>query len=134
MYAVSPLVDAGGRSILLRATIPNPDSRLRPGMFARVQLSFGADEVLAVPEAALAPSGQAQYVFKVREGHAHRTEVTLGERRDGQVEILTGVAAGDQVVVAGFQRLTDGAPVEVAPTAATPPPQSKAQGPQATRS
>lgn len=134
VYAVSPLVDAGGRSILLRATIPNPDSRLRPGMFARVQLLFGADDVLAVPEAALAPSGQAQYVFTVREGHAHRTEVTLGERRDGQVEILTGVAAGDQVVVAGFQRLTDGAPVEVAPAAATRPAQSKAQGQQASRS
>ncbi|MBO1111263.1 efflux RND transporter periplasmic adaptor subunit [Bordetella petrii] len=118
VYAVSPLVDAGGRSILLRATVPNPDSRLRPGMFARVQLLFGADQVLAVPEAALAPSGQSQYVFNVRQGRAHRAEVTLGERRDGKVEILTGVAAGDQVVVAGFQRLTDGAPVEIVPTPA----------------
>lgn len=113
VYAVSPLVDAGGRSVLLRATVANPDARLRPGMFARVQLLFGTDQVLAVPEAALAPSGQSQYVFNVREGRAHRAEVTLGERRDGKVEILTGVAAGDQVVVAGFQRLTDGAPVEV---------------------
>ncbi|GAB1577573.1 efflux RND transporter periplasmic adaptor subunit [Bordetella petrii] len=113
VYAVSPLVDAGGRSVLLRATVANPDARLRPGMFARVQLLFGTDQVLAVPEAALAPSGQSQYVFNVRDGRAHRAEVTLGERRDGKVEILTGVAAGDQVVVAGFQRLTDGAPVEV---------------------
>ena len=118
VYAVSPLVDAGGRSVLLRATVPNSDSRLRPGMFARVQLVLGADNVLTVPEAALAPSGQAQYVFTVRDGHAHRTEVTLGERRDGQVEILTGVGAGEQVVVAGFQRLTDGAPVEVMPSEA----------------
>ena len=118
VYAVSPLVDAGGRSILLRATVPNADSRLRPGMFARVQLLFGADQVLAVPEAALAPSGQSQYVFNVRDGRAHRAEVTLGERRDGKVEILTGVAAGDQVVVAGFQRLTDGAPVEIVPAPA----------------
>lgn len=118
VYAVSPLVDAGGRSILIRATVPNPDSRLRPGMFARVQLRFGADQVLAVPEAALAPSGQNQYVFSVRDGRAHRAEVTLGERRDGKVEILTGVAAGEQVVVAGFQRLTDGAPVEIVKPAA----------------
>jgi len=121
VYAVSPLVDAGGRSILLRAVVPNADARLRPGMFARVQLLFGADRVLAVPEAALAPSGQAQYVFNVRDGRAHRAEVTLGERRDGKVEILTGVAAGDQVVVAGFQRLTDGAPVDVVPAAASAP-------------
>lgn len=135
VYAVSPLVDAGGRSILLRATVPNPDSKLRPGMFARVQLLFGADDVLAVPEAALAPSGQSQYVFRVREGHALRTEVTLGERRDGQVEILTGVAAGDQVVTAGFQRLTDGAPVEIMRAPVAVPAQShKTPGPQATRS
>src|SRR5690606_41225492 len=100
------------------ATVPNPDSRLRPGMFARVQLRFGADQVLAVPEAALAPSGQNQYVFSVRDGRAHRAEVTLGERRDGKVELLTGVAAGEPVVVAGFQRLTDGAPVEIVKPAA----------------
>lgn len=130
VYAVSPLVDAGGRSVLLRATVPNEDARLRPGMFARVQLLFGTDDVLAVPEAALAPSGQAQYVFKVKDGHAYRTEVTLGERRDGLVEILTGVALGDQVVIAGFQRLTDGAPVNVA---GEPAQQNPAPTPTATR-
>lgn len=131
VYAVSPLVEAGGRSILLRATVPNPDSRLRPGMFARVQLLFGADDVLAVPEAALAPSGQAQYVFTVKDGRAHRTEVTLGERRDGKVEILTGVAPGDRVVIAGFQRLTDGSPVEVT---SSPSPQIQRSGEGAARS
>ncbi|MVW72485.1 efflux RND transporter periplasmic adaptor subunit [Bordetella sp. 15P40C-2] len=114
VYAVSPLVESGGRSILIRAVVPNSDGLLRPGMFARVQLLFGTDEVLAVPEAALAPSGQAQYVYIVKDGRAHRTEVTLGERRDGQVEILTGVSAGDKVVIAGFQRLADGAPVRIA--------------------
>lgn len=114
VYAVSPLVDAGGRSVLLRATVANADGVLRPGMFARVQLTFGQDRALVAPEAALSPSGQAQYVFRVSGGKAQRVEVTVGERREGRVEILTGVAAGDQVVVAGLQRLTDGAPVVVA--------------------
>ena len=113
VYAVSPLVDAGGRSILLRATVANPDSVLRPGMFARVQLLFGQEKALAVPEAALSPSGQTQYVFRVRDGVAQRVEVTVGERREGRVELLTGVGAGDEVVVAGLQRLTDGAPVTI---------------------
>lgn len=113
VYAVSPLVDAGGRSILLRATVPNADHVLRPGMFARVQLQFGEDPALVVPEAALAPAGQSQYVFRVRDGRAEKIEVSVGERRDGRAEILTGVAAGDQVVIAGLQRLTDGAPVSV---------------------
>lgn len=44
---------------------------------------------------------------------AERREVTIGERREGRVEILTGVAAGDQLVVSGLQRVTDGAAVTV---------------------
>ncbi|MFY3139369.1 efflux RND transporter periplasmic adaptor subunit [Achromobacter xylosoxidans] len=113
VYAVSPLVDAGGRSILLRATVANADSLLRPGMFARVQLLFNQDKALVAPEAALSPSGETQYVYRVKDGVAERREVTIGERREGKVEILTGVAAGDQLVVSGLQRVTDGGPVQV---------------------
>jgi membrane fusion protein (multidrug efflux system) len=113
VYAVSPLVDAGGRSILLRATVANNDAVLRPGMFARVQLLFNQDKALVAPEAALSPSGETQYVYRVKDGKAERREVTIGERREGRVEILTGVAAGDQLVVAGIQRVTDGAAVNV---------------------
>lgn len=114
VYAISPLVDAGGRSILLRATVANMDAVLRPGMFARVQLLFSQDEALMLPEAALAPSGDAQYVYRVRDGVAQRIAVDIGERRDGMVEILSGLQAGDQVIVAGLQRVTDGARVSVA--------------------
>ncbi|CAB3902177.1 MAG: efflux RND transporter periplasmic adaptor subunit [Achromobacter pulmonis] len=118
VYAVSPLVDAGGRSILLRATVANQDSLLRPGMFARVQLLFNQDKALVAPEAALAPSGETQYVYRVRDGVAERREVTIGERREGKVEILTGVAVGDQLVVSGLQRVTDGGPVQIVKTGA----------------
>ena len=113
VYAVSPLVDAGGRSILLRATVANKDAVLRPGMFARVQLLFNQDKALVAPEAALSPSGETQYVYRIKDGRAERREVTIGERREGRVEILTGVAAGDHLVVAGIQRVTDGAAVNV---------------------
>ncbi|QVQ24828.1 efflux RND transporter periplasmic adaptor subunit [Achromobacter deleyi] len=113
VYAVSPLVDAGGRSILLRATVANQDAVLRPGMFARVQLLFNQDKALVAPEAALSPSGETQYVYRVTNGVAQRREVTIGERREGRVEILTGVAAGDMLVVAGLQRVTDGAAVTI---------------------
>mgnify|MGYP002041149252 FL=1 len=113
MYAVSPLIDAGGRSILLRATVANQDSVLRPGMFARVQLMFNQDKALVAPEAALSPSGETQYVYRVKDGVAERREVTIGERREGRVEILTGVALGDQLVVSGLQRVTDGGAVQV---------------------
>jgi len=111
VYAISPLIDAGGRSVVLRAQVENDDAVLRPGLFARVQLLFNEDKALVVPEAALAPSGAVQYVYRVTDGRAERVEVTIGERREGRVEILTGLAAGDRVVVAGLQRITDGAPV-----------------------
>lgn len=113
VYAVSPLVDAGGRSILLRATVANQDGVLRPGMFARVQLLFNEDKALVAPEAALSPSGETQYVYRVENGVAQRREVTIGERREGRVEILTGVALNDKLVVSGLQRVTDGAPVTI---------------------
>src|SRR5690606_39517807 len=62
---ISPQVDVGGRSLLLRASIPNPDDKLRPGLFARVQLELAETQGLVVPESALAPSGDAQYVYRV---------------------------------------------------------------------
>jgi len=113
VYAISPVIDAGGRSILVRAKVANHDGVLRPGMFARVQLLFAREDVLVVPETALAPSGQAQVVYRVVDGHAQRVEVLIGERRDGVVEVRRGLNEGDQVVVAGLQRLNDGAAVTV---------------------
>jgi len=122
VIAVSPVVDAGGRSILVRAQVPNNPTddptgdggQLRPGLFARVQLLFAQEDALVVPETALAPAGQVQYVYRVNNDRAERVEVTIGERRDGRVEIRHGVQAGDAVVVAGLQRLSDGARVLVA--------------------
>lgn len=111
--AISPVVDVGGRSILLRATVPNSDDTLRPGMFARVRLQFSNADALMVPETALAPSGDTQYVFKVENGVARRVPVTIGLRRQGMVELQSGVQAGDQVVVSGLQKVSDGAAVRV---------------------
>jgi len=119
--AMSPLVDVGGRSILLRASIPNTDAVLRPGMFARVQLRFSDGEALLIPEAALAPSGRAQYVYRVRDGQAQRLEVQIGQRRDGWVEILSGLEAGAQVVVSGLQKVRDGARVQASFADVMPP-------------
>ena len=118
--AISPLVDVGGRSILLRADVPNADGALRPGMFARVQLQFADDRALIVPEAALAPSGQSQYVFRVADGRANRVEVNIGQRRAGQVEVVKGLNEGDQIVVSGLQKITDGTAVEILPPAEKP--------------
>jgi membrane fusion protein (multidrug efflux system) len=120
VYAIDPLVDAAGRSIQLRASLANPDGRLRPGLFARVELVLKErTDALLVPEAALVPQGTAQLVFKVVDGKAALVPVQPGIRRDGMVEILEGLAAGDVVVTAGQLKLRDGAPVAPLPMTAS---------------
>ncbi|MFC3339440.1 efflux RND transporter periplasmic adaptor subunit [Paracandidimonas soli] len=109
--AISPVVDVGGRSLLMRASVDNADGLLRPGMFARVLLRFSEEPSLTVPEAALSPSGQTQYVYRVVDDHVQRLAVQIGQRRDGQVEIVAGLTAGDKVVVSGLQKISDGSKV-----------------------
>lgn len=124
IQAVDPLLDANGRSVAVRAVLPSTAGKdLRPGMFARVNTVFSVnDAALVVPEEAIVPQAGKQFVIKLRkEGEGdgaklvtQRTEVRIGVRRAGQVEITDGVAAGDTVVVAGQQRLQqDGTAVRV---------------------
>lgn len=109
---VSPEVDVASRAVTMKASIPNPDAELRAGQFANAVLVLEErPDALIVPEAAIVPRGGQNLVFVVRDGTAHRNEVRLGEREPGRVQILEGIAAGDTVVVAGQQRLTEGTPV-----------------------
>lgn len=116
--ALDPKVDVNGRAVQLRATVPNPDRSLRPGLFARVavELDERLDAVL-IPEAAVVLQEAGPIVYRIVEGRAMLTPVTIGVRRDGRVEIKTGLAAGDEVVVNGHVRLRDQAQVEVVPPA-----------------
>jgi len=115
VFAINPLVDTNGRSIVIRAMVKNTEARLRPGMFARVRLLFSDErDSVAVPEQSLIPVGDEQYLFKVVDGRAQRFKVEIGQRRDGQVEVLQGLAAGDLVVIAGQLKLRDGSPVKIA--------------------
>ena len=115
VFAVNPLIDAAGRAVVIRAMVRNPDTSLRPGMFARVRLiTRDAQDALVLPEQALVPQGDQQFVFRIQDGKAVRTKVEVGQRRDAKVEILSGVAKDDLVVTAGQLKLRDGAPVTVA--------------------
>jgi membrane fusion protein (multidrug efflux system) len=115
VFAVNPLIDAAGRAVVIRAMVRNPDTSLRPGMFARVRLiTRDAQDALVLPEQALVPQGDQQFVFRIQDGKAVRTKVEVGQRRDAKVEILTGLAKDDVVVTAGQLKLRDGAPVTVA--------------------
>jgi membrane fusion protein, multidrug efflux system len=115
VLAVNPLVDAAGRSVVIRAQVRNQDSALRPGMFARVRLitKLQAD-AMVLPEQALVPQGTEQYVFKIADGKVVRVKIETGQRRDGKVEVIAGLAPGDSVVTAGQLKLRDGLAVQVA--------------------
>lgn len=116
--ALDSQLDANGRSVLVRARLGNADTVLRSGMFARARVVFAVrEQALVVPEEALVPLGDRQYVFKVVDGPdgklAQRVEARIGQRVPGKVELLDGVAAGDTVVLAGQARLGRGERVPV---------------------
>jgi membrane fusion protein (multidrug efflux system) len=114
VYAIDPRLDVAGRSLLVRAVVPNGDQRLRPGLFARVTVLLQLKEdALSVPEQAIVPQGDSQFVFKIVDGKVHLTKVVTGTRRDGRVEIVEGLAPGDQVVTAGQLKIRDGTAVSV---------------------
>ena len=113
VYAIDPQVDTSGRSIALRARLANPERKLRPGLFARVDLATTTRaDALLVPEQALWPMGDKVFVYRVVDGKALLSEVTTGKRRSGEVEISEGLDAGDVVVTAGQMKLSEGAPVQ----------------------
>ncbi|MFN7725051.1 MAG: efflux RND transporter periplasmic adaptor subunit [Rubrivivax sp.] len=126
VVALDSVVDANGRALQVRARVDNPGGLLRPGMFARARVVFASREgAVVVPEEALVPLGGKQFLFKLvttpdGKKMAQRLEARLGLRLEGQVEVLEGLAAGDQVVTAGHGRLarSEKSPVRVIDLAA----------------
>lgn len=114
IYAIEPAVDEQTRTVLLRARVPNPGVRLKPGMFARVTLVLGVREnALLIPEQAVVPRGRDNFVFRIVDGKAVLTRIELGLRRTGDVEVTAGLSRGDTIVLDGQLKLQDGAAVNV---------------------
>jgi membrane fusion protein (multidrug efflux system) len=123
IYAIDPALDPETRTVLLRARLPNKGNKLRPGLFARVNLILERREnALVAPEQAIVPLGQTPFVYRVVDGKAVVTPVKLGLRRPGQVEILDGLSVGDLVVTDGQLKIRDGASVAVMPPPGVQPP------------
>lgn len=105
--ALDSLLDADGRSLLVRARLDNPAGQLKTGMFARTRTVFAQRAgAIVVPEEALVPIGGKQFLIQVVEGPdgakvSRRLEAKIGLRLPGKVEILEGLSAGDVVVTAG---------------------------------
>jgi membrane fusion protein (multidrug efflux system) len=112
--SIDTRVDPISRTLTVRALVPNAEYLLRPGMFLRVELLRHDVTALMVPEQAIVPEQSRQFVFVVGEGGmVAKRQVRIGRRRPGQVEVVDGVAAGEDVVVEGTQKAQDGARVQI---------------------
>ena len=113
IYSFDNRIDSSSGSIRARARFDNADGGLIPGMFVSVRMGSGAiDEALVVPESAIGNDQSKRFVFVVGEGNkAEYRSVELGPQIDGNRVVLTGLKAGDRVIIDQLQRLAPGAPV-----------------------
>ena len=109
---VNPVVQEPGRTILVKARVPNSQRLLQPGMFIEAHLVTAVrPRAVVIPEEAVVPLEGTNFVWVVGDGKASRRPVTLGVRTPGSVEVTSGLAAGEQVVTGGLELLFPGAPV-----------------------
>ena len=110
---VDPIVQLPGRTILVKARVPNPRRELQAGMFIEARLATAVrPNAVVIPEDAVLPLQGSNFVWIVADGKAARRQVELGVRTPGFVEVRSGVENAEQVVVGGQERLAEGAPVQ----------------------
>jgi len=112
---IYPTIDQLSRTFRAEVTIDNNDMSIRPGMFARVELNLGTINHVLVSDLAVIkqPGTNIRYVYTVENGYARRRELQLGRLIGNQYEVISGIDAGAQVVVAGQSRLLDQTPVKI---------------------
>jgi membrane fusion protein, multidrug efflux system len=110
---VSPAMQLPARTMMVKAVVPNGRRHLQAGMFIEARLATEIrPRAVVVPEEALLAVQGNSYVWVVDSGKVTRRAVGIGVRSPGEVEITSGVQAGDQVVVGGLELLQEGAPVQ----------------------
>ena len=112
---IHPTINRTSHTFPVEISIPNSDSRIRPGMFARVNINLGSNEGILVPDAAVMKQtgSNDRYVFVVKDGVADKKVITVGQHLGTNYEVISGIEAGDEIVVAGASRLSDNQEVEV---------------------
>jgi membrane fusion protein (multidrug efflux system) len=120
IIAIEPRVDPNSRMVSVRAEVENPSGKLFPGQFLRVRVALPAETgVIAVPQTSVISSLYGDSIYVVRAGAeadaltVEQVFVTLGRRSGGRIEVSAGIAAGDQIVTSGQNRLTSGGKVKV---------------------
>lgn len=115
IYALEPRVDRETRTLRMRAIAPNPDARILPGAFARIEVDLTEiDDALLIPSEALVPEMSGYSVFVYRDGRAQVQQVQIGTRTDRRVQIRDGLSPEDTVITTGLLQIRDGMAVELA--------------------
>jgi len=108
VIAVSGAIDQSTRTFLVKVGIDNSSHDLKAGVFCACDFQLPPlDDALAVPHAAVQRREGSSFVWIEESGRARRVEVTLGVRNDGYIQVLSGLAGGEQVIVAGAGALSD---------------------------
>ena len=113
---IYPTVDAATRTFLVEIVVPNNGNVLRPGMFARVTVTFGVNNNVVIPDVAVVKqqgSGERFEYILNQDGTVNYQKVVLGRRMGAEYEVLEGIPSGAKVVTGGQIRLKDGVKVTV---------------------
>ena len=113
----STVVDPATGAVSLRARIPNPDTSLLPGSFVTLKATLGEQrDAFLVPQAAIQRDAVSAYAMVVgKDGKVARKDVVTASSRDGQWLISSGLAAGDQIIVSGLQKVRESEPAKATP-------------------
>ena len=126
---IDPVIDPNTRSVTVRARLPNPDRKLKPGMLLTVGIETAPRLSLSVPELAVVGEGDLRYVYTLTSDRkAKRTQVRTGLRLGGRIEVLEGLRPGEPVVTEGVVKVSEGMAVRVAGAANARPPEARQKG------
>jgi membrane fusion protein (multidrug efflux system) len=115
--SVDSRVDPVSRSVKVRAVLPNTDGRIVPGILMQIRLLRNLHQALIIPEAALLPMGEKQFVMlrssKDAKDLAEKREIKIGSRIPGWVEVIHGLTQTDQVITHGNNKVRNGARIKI---------------------
>ena len=106
VYAVSSRINAETRSLLIRVKINNENSELIPGSLLEVTVNYNDRNCIGIPDTSIMLEGDKTYVYKVSEKNiTNKTQVKIGIRNDGYVEVISGLSEGDNIVAEGLKKV-----------------------------
>lgn len=109
IIALNPRLDEVGRSQAIRARVDNRDQRLKPGQFVKVSVILAErPQALLIPEEAVMPMGQLQFVNLVVDGKVERRQIRIGQRLRGKAEVVEGLQGDETLISAGWQKVAPG--------------------------